>query len=122
MVPHGPKISKNEGPQEMKEGDWMCEECGNHNFAHRVNCNKCKAVRSGYKNGDWICRGCKNHNFARQLQCKNCSGPRTDGRMGGNMGNGNMMNPGLMMQMMQQMANNMGNGNMMNPGLMMQMM
>lgn len=28
----------------MRLGDWLCNKCGNHNYASRVNCNKCGAA------------------------------------------------------------------------------
>ncbi len=31
----------------MKEGDWTCPKCQNHNFAWRDNCNRCEAPKSG---------------------------------------------------------------------------
>lgn len=27
--------------RQMRPGDWMCPSCNNHNFASKVNCNKC---------------------------------------------------------------------------------
>ncbi len=35
------------GAPEMKEGDWHCEKCRNHNFAWRDNCNRCEAPKTG---------------------------------------------------------------------------
>ena len=31
----------------MKQGDWTCPKCQNHNFAWRDNCNRCEAPKSG---------------------------------------------------------------------------
>ena len=31
----------------MKEGDWTCPKCQNHNFAWRDNCNRCEAPKAG---------------------------------------------------------------------------
>lgn len=70
------------GPGDMKSGDWICPECGNHNFASRVNCNKCQALREGMREGDWVCRSCKNHNFARHQNCNKCKAPRGEDQMG----------------------------------------
>lgn len=69
----------------MKEGDWECPGCGNHNFASRVNCNKCRELRQGFKEGDWICKSCKNHNFASKTFCnkKDCALPRPHDAGGG---------------------------------------
>lgn len=63
------------GASDVKEGDWMCPLCGNHNFASRVNCNRCGELRSGFKQGDWVCRECKNHNFASRTACNKCQAP-----------------------------------------------
>jgi len=100
------------GPvREMKEGDWMCPSCGNHNFASRVKCNKCNTLREGMKEGDWICRSCKHHNFAKNYSCQKCAAPRTPeggkcggGGGGGGKGGGMMMqqNPYAFQMMMQQ--------------------
>ena len=30
-------------PGEMREGDWICYNCGNHNYASRQECNRCGA-------------------------------------------------------------------------------
>ena len=35
------------GAPEMKEGDWTCEKCSNHNFAWRDVCNRCEAPKTG---------------------------------------------------------------------------
>merc|ERR1719155_245323 len=31
--------------QFVKEGDWVCGDCGNHNFAWRDVCHRCPAVK-----------------------------------------------------------------------------
>eukprot|EP00906_Rhabdomonas_costata_P036696 RCo051445 len=33
-------------PANMRPGDWICSQCGNHNFASRILCNRCQASRS----------------------------------------------------------------------------
>lgn len=65
------------GNQPIREGDWMCPKCSNHNFAIRVQCNKCQSVRPGMKEGDWICKACKNHNFKSRENCNKCQEPRS---------------------------------------------
>merc|ERR1712129_646139 len=32
-------------PHQLREGDWVCFQCGNHNFAKRMNCNNFGAPR-----------------------------------------------------------------------------
>merc|ERR1719491_2392931 len=124
------------GGSGMKEGDWMCASCGDHQFARNVACRKCGAARpdgagcagggmgggmaggmgggmggmggSGMKEGDWMCASCGDHQFARNVECRKCGAARPEGAgctgggmaggkggMGGGMGN--------MMQMMQTM-------------------
>eukprot|EP00898_Chlorokybus_atmophyticus_P002517 jgi/Chlat1/3266/Chrsp22S03437 len=29
----------------VREGDWVCEDCGNHNFSFRIECKRCKKPR-----------------------------------------------------------------------------
>jgi len=78
MAPYGMmQQAPMQSTKPMKEGDWMCPSCGNHNFASRVACNKCQVIRQGMKEGDWICKGCKNHNFASRQECNKCKNPRT---------------------------------------------
>ena len=38
----------------MKQGDWSCPKCQNHNFAWRDNCNRCEAPKpsGGGRGGD----------------------------------------------------------------------
>jgi len=82
--------------KEMKEGDWSCPGCSNHNYSSRVECNKCGAVKEGFRKGDWICKSCKNHNYANKMQCNKCNAPRNDGVMMGGMQGGMMMMPQMM--------------------------
>jgi len=115
MSPYGIPFVKQVA--DVKDGDWICHECANHNFASRVNCNKCNVLHEGMSAGDWVCRGCKNHNLSQNVVCVNCQGPSTvetkkaaggcggKGAMGGmgTMGGmGSTGGMGGMMQMMQQ--------------------
>jgi len=60
------------GGKPMRDGDWICLDCGNHNFASRTECNRCAAVRPGFKKGDWLCKSCGNHNYASRTECNKC--------------------------------------------------
>lgn len=66
--------------REIREGDWTCPGCNNHNFASRHVCNRCRGARPAAgedaKPGDWMCPGCSNHNFARRTTCNKCSAPK----------------------------------------------
>ncbi|KAF8392664.1 hypothetical protein HHK36_023013 [Tetracentron sinense] len=33
------------GAKQWRDGDWMCTNCNNHNFASRSHCNRCKTQR-----------------------------------------------------------------------------
>ncbi|XP_072956938.1 uncharacterized protein [Typha angustifolia] len=33
------------GAKQWREGDWMCSNCNNHNFASRTYCNRCKTQK-----------------------------------------------------------------------------
>jgi len=59
----------------------MCP-CGNHNYADKRSCNKCKTPRTlagvgpkggqapaGFRPGDWLC-SCGNHNYASKSHCR----------------------------------------------------
>ncbi|KAG2696406.1 hypothetical protein I3843_07G056700 [Carya illinoinensis] len=34
------------GAKQWREGDWMCTNCNNHNYASRLQCNRCKTQRN----------------------------------------------------------------------------
>ncbi|XP_057959967.1 uncharacterized protein LOC131152229 [Malania oleifera] len=34
------------GAKQWRDGDWMCSNCNNHNFASRSQCNRCKTQRA----------------------------------------------------------------------------
>ncbi|XP_057784166.1 transcription initiation factor TFIID subunit 15b isoform X3 [Salvia miltiorrhiza] len=33
------------GAKQWRDGDWMCSNCNNHNYASREQCNRCKSMR-----------------------------------------------------------------------------
>ncbi|XP_059623512.1 RNA-binding protein involved in heterochromatin assembly dri1-like isoform X2 [Cornus florida] len=35
------------GAKQWRDGDWMCTNCNNHNYASRSECNRCKTQRDG---------------------------------------------------------------------------
>lgn len=76
----------------MRPGDWCCPMCGNHNYASKTACNKCKVSKfaamggglvmsspfgmTGSHPGDWNCRACGNTNYASRDSCNRCSVPK----------------------------------------------
>jgi len=71
-------------PNGMRQGDWICPACNNHNYASKTHCNKCgvpketKVSNAGMRDGDWICRSCGNHNYADKQNCNRCQAPKGD--------------------------------------------
>jgi len=80
-------------PQQMREGDWICPQCSNHNYADKVNCNRCgipnamgtmgatPIFKNGHspkdmRPGDWMCPSCNNHNYADKTSCNRCGLPK----------------------------------------------
>lgn len=80
----------------MRDGDWVCPSCGNHNYAMRMACNRCGQSRAGGKGGkgayqmvlagamksqmrpgDWMCPACNNHNYADKTVCNKCKVPKS---------------------------------------------
>ncbi|KAM3306308.1 hypothetical protein P3S67_013178 [Capsicum chacoense] len=43
-VPAAPALI-GKGAKQWRDGDWMCTNCNNHNYASRSNCNRCKSER-----------------------------------------------------------------------------
>mmetsp|Transcript_23928 Transcript_23928/g.59640 ORF Transcript_23928/g.59640 Transcript_23928/m.59640 type:complete len:527 (-) Transcript_23928:102-1682(-) len=65
--------------------DWMCRECGDHQFARNLACRKCGAPRPkvssnniSSKLGDWICPNlnCQDVQFERNASCRRCGTPK----------------------------------------------
>lgn len=70
----------------MKEGDWMCPSCNNHNYASRQVCNRCAGARPPPEGkgqpGDWMCPMCQNHNYRMRQVCNKCAAPKPGGKGG----------------------------------------
>lgn len=45
LTPIPPLLGK--GAKQWRDGDWMCNNCNNHNFASRSFCNRCKTQKEG---------------------------------------------------------------------------
>lgn len=98
MTTATPAITTTTTPM-MLPGDWLCGQCGGHNFAVRTHCRSCGAPKGGATAtladspaghsgapapspaikppahllpGDWICSRCQGHNFAVRTQCRDC--------------------------------------------------
>jgi len=88
-----------------KPGDWVCQACGDLQFARNASCRRCggpkpadagmgggmamapmgglamapMAMPGGMKPGDWSCPACGDHQFARNETCRRCGGPKPAG-------------------------------------------
>eukprot|EP00434_Breviolum_minutum_P001210 symbB.v1.2.001058.t2/scaffold33.1/size517934/10 len=97
------KMAPNGRP--MRPGDWLCPNCGDHNFARNPQCRKCGTPKpvtvdmlggagagdvggkgharsphgSDLRPGDWICPKCHDHVFARNEHCRRCGQSRPTG-------------------------------------------
>ena len=76
----------------LREGDWLCPACQNHNYADKLVCNKCAAPKASMhivheggkgsakrlRDNDWECQNvnCQNVNYASRLVCNRCGGAR----------------------------------------------
>lgn len=82
----------------MQPGDWCCPSCGNHNYASKMACNRCKVPKmdamfggmggmmtskmggmmTTSRPGDWKCHACGNLNYASRESCnrKGCGIPK----------------------------------------------
>mmetsp|Transcript_9403 Transcript_9403/g.15180 ORF Transcript_9403/g.15180 Transcript_9403/m.15180 type:complete len:384 (+) Transcript_9403:53-1204(+) len=90
-------------PRGGKPGDWICESCGDLQFARNTECRKCGAAppgsggreervfekvesfsggggRSTMRPGDWECAKCGDHVFARNASCRKCGAAKPDER------------------------------------------
>jgi len=100
-------------PNAMKPDDWICQECGDHQFAKNLACRKCGVPKPKTstnhivaKKGDWICPGCQDVQFERNMMCRRCSTPRPGMMPGAMMMGGNKM--GCMVPNMMGGMGNMG--------------
>lgn len=82
-------------PPTMRPGDWICPNCGDHNYARNICCRRCQTQKpegagghfgsggSGpapqMRPGDWICPNCSDHNYAKNAICRRCGTPKQEG-------------------------------------------
>eukprot|EP00933_Yihiella_yeosuensis_P021908 TRINITY_DN17271_c0_g1_i6.p1 TRINITY_DN17271_c0_g1~~TRINITY_DN17271_c0_g1_i6.p1 ORF type:complete len:269 (+),score=48.60 TRINITY_DN17271_c0_g1_i6:86-892(+) len=79
MMMPTPIMPQQATPRNMRQGDWICPNCSNHNYASRDNCNKCgrpKNAPANFRDGDWMCPACQNHNYASKTACNKCGAPK----------------------------------------------
>ncbi|CAK0836728.1 unnamed protein product [Prorocentrum cordatum] len=68
-------------------GDWMCPQCGDHQYARNSHCRNCQHQRpanvpgsSGprgvHREGDWLCVNCNEYQFSSRAECRRCLAPR----------------------------------------------
>ena len=94
LIPRQPPRSTGHPEGEVREGDWLCDNCGGHNFATKLACFTCRAPRPpGYPlppppalgngddggrehkvlPGDWTCPNCRENVFSKRSRCYRCS-------------------------------------------------
>ncbi|QDZ20622.1 hypothetical protein HOP50_04g31420 [Chloropicon primus] len=95
----GPKSSGGfdnqlQGISGVREGDWICSQCGDFQFARNFKCRRCGARKPGQSSydsrmsqGDWECPECNDYQFARNTHCRRCGAPKP-GDGGGMFGGG----------------------------------
>eukprot|EP00438_Fugacium_kawagutii_P002379 Skav201008 [mRNA] locus=scaffold991:271039:287091:- [translate_table: standard] len=87
---NAPPVRYNVAPdgRPMRPGDWICTNCGDHNFAKNAQCRKCGTAKpqnlpgAGLsatttrnqiaREGDWNCKMCGDLQFARNTVCRRC--------------------------------------------------
>jgi predicted RNA-binding Zn-ribbon protein involved in translation (DUF1610 family) len=74
----------------LRPGDWKCPNCGDHVFASRSECRKCKTLKpepvgivppppaASGKQGDWTCTKCGFDNYANRDECRRCGAARPE--------------------------------------------
>lgn len=73
---------KKDKPDNWREGDWLCTECGGHNYSGKNKCFKCHVARApapgeraglpeSFRDGDWMCE-CGGHNYKGKVLCFKC--------------------------------------------------
>jgi len=85
--------------ENSRPGDWMCPNCGDHNYSFRDFCRKCfhtkdgekKQIEEGKKPGDWHCQNCAHLNYQWRMECQKCQ--RKKPWSAGTQTNGNKVNP-----------------------------
>ena len=100
-----------QGMSNVREGDWICAQCGDFQFARNFRCRRCNAPKPGTSSfsdrggdrrqggsyggsfgggrpGDWECPSCGDHQFARNTNCRRCGEPRPSDAGGDSYGGG----------------------------------
>lgn len=77
----GAPLLQREGTQRRREDrDWVCNSCGDLQFARNVACRRCAAAKprgqagtpSWSREGDWNCPSCGDIQFSRNETCRQC--------------------------------------------------
>ena len=99
VMPRQPPRTDVHPEGDVRDGDWLCDSCGGHNFATKIACFTCRCPRPpGYAlpaategeeaenregkmgttvlPGDWTCPNCKENVFAKRNRCYKCSTSR----------------------------------------------
>ena len=87
-----PVIAETPDEPWARKGDWVCPNCGDHQFEKNIACRMCRrekpqftrrpdgtVVQSGggrVRMGDYWCPTCNTANFARNKYCQQCTAPK----------------------------------------------
>jgi len=88
------------GHSGFKDGDWVCPQCNDHQFARNVRCRRCGGPKPGADGAatggggiggqgqggegwtsfkqDWECTQCGDYQFARNARCRRCGADRPE--------------------------------------------
>merc|ERR1711972_229913 len=79
------------GGKEIRDGDWECPNCQDHNFGRNTECRRCGTPKPEGANmvpphlskrqsrpGDWHCPACNDLQFERNTECRKCGYPKPE--------------------------------------------
>merc|ERR1712226_337877 len=93
-----PMMTQQQMPSGMKEGDWICDACGDHQFARNASCRRCNAPRpaAAGKGGGKMQMMQEQQMMEMMMDSMMGGGMMGGGKMGGGRMGGGMMGGGGM--------------------------